>query len=117
MVPTQRNGHSIYRVSSFPNDADRADNFSIKRVTKQNKMRRLHWTKFLPEAGTITRRGDEQEYILLRIEEFLKQIRALRQEYKQSEESLTTFCTGPDYWTAEEVETAKQVAAKSRNRS
>lgn len=79
-------------------------------------MARTHWTKFLPEAGTITRRGDEQEYILRQIENFQKQIRVLKQEYNQSEISLTNFCISPDYWTVEEVEAAKQRAKKSNNR-
>ena len=76
-----------------------------------------HWTNFLPEAGTITRRGDEQERILRQIDDFQKNIRALRLEYKKSEESLTKFCSSPNYWTAEEVATTKERAKNSGNRS
>ena len=75
-------------------------------------MRQSHWTKFLPEAGTIKDRGEDQERIQRQIAEHKKQIRSLQQEFKKSEESLTKFCVSPDYWTEEEVETAKKRAEK-----
>lgn len=48
-----------------------------------------HWTFFLKEAGTITKKGEMQNILLDTIEELQNQIQKLKLEYEKIEFELT----------------------------
>ncbi|MGM9508828.1 hypothetical protein ACS5NO_13920 [Larkinella sp. GY13] len=73
-----------------------------------------HWTKFLPEAGSIKQNGDEQERRLQKIADLKQQLKALQQEYKTVDQQIYQLATHPNYWTAEEVAKAKRKAAATK---
>ena len=73
-----------------------------------------HWTKFLPEAGSIKQSGDEQERRLQKITDLKKQFMALQQKYKTIDQQIYQLATQPNYWTAEEVAEAKRKAASAK---
>ncbi len=73
-----------------------------------------HWTKFLPEAGTIySHRGKYQELELLRISTMEKELNALKERYQDEEQALQKFALTD--WSQEEIDNAKAEAQLKPN--
>jgi hypothetical protein len=71
-----------------------------------------HWTHYLPEAGKITKKGDEaiyQEMILSKLESDVAQ-----QKRKVASIENELFCLARQDWTIEEITQAKLDAKKRR---
>ena len=67
-----------------------------------------HWTKYLPEAGTIVKQGEKQMFISEKISELQKQLEQLKEEHHQNEIELRK--TALKEWTDKEIDEAKAEA-------
>lgn len=65
-----------------------------------------HWTKFLPEAGTIRHWGNDQENRALMIKELESKLDQLKANYSECENEL--FELALKDWTKEEISEAKK---------
>lgn len=65
-----------------------------------------HWSRHLPEAGSITTYGDEQEYRRIRMASLRRQLNELRREY-QREETACEIQALREGWTQWEIDAAK----------
>jgi len=65
-----------------------------------------HWTKFLPEAGTIRHWGNDQENRALIIKEQESKLELLKANYSECENELFELVLKD--WTKEEIREAKQ---------
>jgi predicted nuclease with TOPRIM domain len=64
-----------------------------------------HWTYYLPEAGTIVRKGISQLTQLSRIKVLQEQLEELEKQYNDEEDRLVQLAS--EQWTLEEIFAAK----------
>lgn len=67
-----------------------------------------HWTEYLPEAGQIVKVGRQQAIIESEIEEHIKSIDKLKEQFGINEEAI--YKEASKYWTAEEIHAANYKA-------
>lgn len=69
-----------------------------------------HWTKFLPEAGTITHFGNDQEHRSAIILTLVKELENHRIQYLNEETRLVNLAKQD--WTIDEINIAMKMANK-----
>lgn len=74
----------------------------MKDYTLFKNLHNNHWTHFLNEAGTITKRGDKQVERLLQMIELKKQFHTIELEYKIEQSELESIAEKAG-WTIDEI--------------
>lgn len=65
-----------------------------------------HWTYYLPEAGTIIKKGESQVSLLSRIATLQEQLKGLEKQYNEEEDRLVQLAS--TQWSKEEILFAQQ---------
>lgn len=73
-------------------------------MTTTNK----HWTELLPEAGTISKAGQSQFFLIERMNKLHEEKMLLNKQYNEEEERLNKLAL--TQWTKEEIAEAKENA-------
>lgn len=64
----------------------------------------IHWTHFLPEAGTITKKGDKQILLMLEILRLRRKIADIQEEINEGEREI--YQTALKEWGQAEMDAA-----------
>lgn len=64
-----------------------------------------HWTKYLKEAGTITKEGESQMILFEKINDLQKQLDLLKESWKENESKIHKIAL--ENWSWQEIDEAK----------